>query len=152
MKSLHKIGVLAFLLVAMLTTNCNAGDPKPASKGDIIHLTKATFKTQIFDYEKNKQWKYLGNKPAIIDFYADWCGPCRMMSPILEQIAKEYKGQIIVYKVNTDVERELSSNLGITSLPTLVFIPLEGQPQATMGAMPKENLVKIVNEVLLKKK
>lgn len=152
MKSFHKIAVIAFLWIAILTTDCNAGDPKSASKGDIIHLTNATFKAQIFDYEKNNQWKYLGSKPAIIDFYADWCGPCRMMAPILEQVAKEYKGQIIVYKVNTDVERELSSKLGITSLPTLVFIPVEGQPQATMGAIPKETLVKIINEVLLKKK
>jgi thioredoxin 1 len=89
--------------------------------------------------------------PVIIDFYADWCGPCRQLSPRIEEIAKEYAGKIIVYKVNTDKERELSQKLGIQSLPTLLFIPMKGQPQATMGALPKETLVKAVNEVLLVK-
>jgi thioredoxin len=148
MKSVKKIWLLTAVSIAVLV-NCNAGDPKNESKGDIIHLTKATFKSQVFDYEKNKEWKYAGQKPAIIDFYADWCGPCRMLAPVMNDIAKEYAGKVVVYKVDTDKERELASDLGITSLPTLVFIPVNGKPQATMGALPKAELVKIINEVLL---
>ncbi|NJK95599.1 MAG: thioredoxin [Bacteroidales bacterium] len=105
----------------------------------------------IFNYEVNKEWNYLGDKPAIIDFYADWCGPCRMMAPRLEEVAKEYAGKIIVYKVDTEKEKALSANLGIQSLPTIVFIPRTGKPQATMGALPKESLVKAINEVLMVK-
>jgi thioredoxin len=103
----------------------------------------------VFNYETNKEWKYLGNKPAIIDFYASWCGPCRIMTPRLEEIAKEYAGKIIVYKVDTDKEQALSANMGIQSLPTLVFIPQSGKPQASLGAIPKESLVKAIHEVLL---
>lgn len=118
---------------------------------NIIYLNNDEFKKLIFNYEKSKEWKYLGTKPAIIDFYADWCGPCRTMAPRLEEISKEYAGKIIVYKVNTDKEQLLSSNLGIQSLPTLVFIPQTGKPQATMGAIPKEELVKAIKDVLLVK-
>ncbi|MCX7986795.1 MAG: thioredoxin [Bacteroidales bacterium] len=144
-----KFWIVSAVAISALLVNCNAGDPKPETKGNIIHLTKATFKTKIFDYEKNKQWKYEGNKPAIIDFYADWCGPCRMLAPVMDEIAKEYAGKIIVYKVDTEKEKELAMNLGISSLPTLVFIPVNGKPQATMGALPKAELVKIINQVLL---
>ncbi len=144
-----------FIFIILISANaifysCNGNQPKDSNKEYVVHLTNDDFKTKVFDYEKNKQWKYLGNKPAIIDFYANWCGPCRQLSPIIEEIAKEYNGKIIVYKVNTDVERILTNNLGITNLPTLIFIPLNEQPQATMGALPKETLVKIINEFLLK--
>lgn len=122
---------------------------KAENTGTIVHLTNEQFKKMVFNYETNKEWKYLGNKPAIIDFYASWCGPCRIMAPRLEEIAKEYAGKIIVYKVDTDKEQLLSANLGIQSLPTLVFIPQSGKPQASMGAIPKESLVKAINEVLL---
>ena len=122
---------------------------KAENPGTIVHLTNEQFKKMVFNYETNKEWKYLGNKPAIIDFYASWCGPCRIMAPRLEEIAKEYAGKIIVYKVDTDKEQVLSANLGIQSLPTLVFIPQNGKPQASMGAIPKESLVKAINEVLL---
>jgi thioredoxin len=152
MKTLRKIGAVIVIAIAMSFTNCNAGDPKPENNGEVTSLTNATFKSKIFDYTNNKQWKYEGNKPAIIDFYATWCGPCRQLSPIVEQIAKEYAGKLVVYKVDTDREKELSSNMGISSLPTLIFIPTEGQPQATVGALPKETIVKIIDEVLLKKK
>jgi thioredoxin 1 len=117
--------------------------------GTVIHLTNEQFKKMVFNYEINKEWKYLGNKPAIIDFYANWCGPCRMMAPRLEEIAKEYSGKLIVYKVDTDKEQQLSSSLGIQSLPTILFIPQNGMPQASMGAIPKESLVKAIHEVLL---
>jgi thioredoxin 1 len=138
-----------------LLSNCNAGNPgktnTTSTSGNVIVLTNAEFKQKVFNYEVNKQWKFEGNLPVIIDFYADWCGPCKQLSPRIEEIAKEYAGKVIVYKVDTDKERELAQTLGIQSLPTLLFIPMKGQPQATMGAVPKETLVKAVNEVLLVK-
>lgn len=125
------------------------GQQKKETSGQIIHLTNEQFKKLVFDYETTREWKYRGDKPCIIDFYADWCGPCRMMAPRLEEIAKEYSGKLIVYKVNTDNERQLASSLGIQSLPTLLFIPQNGKPQGSLGAIPKETLVKAINEVLL---
>jgi thioredoxin len=139
-------------------SNSHAGNPpkpaensKSAVSGAVITLTNQTFQQKVFNYSINKQWKYEGSLPAIVDFYADWCGPCRQLSPRVEEIAKEYAGKIVVYKVNTDVEKILSQNMGISSLPTLLFIPVKGQPQAAMGALPKETLVKAVREVLLVK-
>jgi thioredoxin 1 len=114
----------------------------------VVYLTNDTFKKLVFDYEKNKEWKYEGNRPAIIDFYASWCAPCRQLSPIVEELAKEYSGRIVVYKVDTDKEKALAQKLGISGLPTLLFIPLKGKPQSSMGLIPKATLVKAINEVL----
>jgi thioredoxin 1 len=138
---------LAFLFTISLS-GC-AQEKKKEASGEIIHLTNDQFKTLVFNYATNKEWKYLGNKPCIIDFYADWCGPCRMMAPRLEEIAKDYAGKLVVYKVDTDKEQELSSSLGIQSLPTLLFVPQTGKPQASVGLIPKEDLVKAIQEVLL---
>lgn len=113
------------------------------------HLTKETFLSKIFDYEHETEWKYKGELPAIIDFYADWCAPCRMVAPILEQISKEYAGKINVYKVDTDKEQELAMVFGIRSIPSILFIPKHGKPQMAMGAMPKEAFVEAINTVLL---
>ena len=132
----------------VLLTN-GYGQQKHEQPGKVIHLTNEQFKKMIFDYEVNKQWKYLGSKPCIIDFYADWCGPCRVMTPRLDEIAKEYAGKVIVYKVNTDKEPQLSANMGIQSLPTLLFVPQKGNPRGIMGAIPKETLVKSIKEILL---
>jgi thioredoxin 1 len=111
-------------------------------------LTKETFKSKVFDYEKNKEWKFEGNKPCIIDFYADWCGPCKMVAPVLEELATDFKGKMDVYKVNTEVEMELASVFGIRSIPSFLFVPLEGQPQMAMGALPKETFIKAFKDVL----
>ncbi len=145
---------LLFIILPMVFTECqagNAGTPgtKPAIADAVKTLSNDTFKKLIFNYEVNKEWKYEGDKPAIIDFYADWCPPCRQLSPLVEEIAREYSGKINVYRVNTDNEKILSQSLGITQLPTLLFIPAKGKPQITVGALPKESLVKAINEVLL---
>jgi thioredoxin 1 len=115
-----------------------------------VHLTTADFKEKVFNYETNKEWKYEGTLPAIIDFYADWCQPCKMVAPVLEDLAREYAGQIMIYKVNTEEEQELASVFGIQSIPTLLFIPKEGQPQAAMGALPKQTFEQAIKDVLLK--
>jgi thioredoxin 1 len=117
---------------------------------EVVHLTAQDFKEKVFDYVKGSEWKYEGELPAIVDFYADWCQPCKMVAPVLEDLAREYAGKIIVYKVDTENEQELASVFGIQSIPTLLFIPKEGQPQAAMGALPKETFEKAINDILLK--
>jgi thioredoxin len=111
-------------------------------------LTKATFQEKVFNYEQNKEWKFEGNLPAIIDFWAEWCGPCRMVAPVLEELSKEYEGKLNIYKVNTEHEQELAAAFGIQSIPSLLFIPKDGQPQMAAGALPKDAFVKIIDEVL----
>jgi len=112
------------------------------------HLTKASFKDKVFDYEANKTWKFKGNKPAIIDFYATWCGPCRMVSPILDQLSAEYQGKVDIYKIDTDQEQELASAFGISSIPSILFIPTNGEPKMSMGAMSKEGFKNAIQEML----
>jgi thioredoxin 1 len=112
------------------------------------HLTQETFKEKVFNFELNKDWKYEGKTPCMIDFYADWCGPCKMVAPILEELQKEYGENLVIYKVNTEAERELSSMFGIQSIPSLLFVPVEGQPQMAMGALPKSTFEKAISEVL----
>lgn len=114
------------------------------------HLTKETFQNKVFNYEKNKDWNFEGELPCLIDFYADWCQPCKIVAPILEELSKEYEGKINIYKINTEEETELSAAFGIKSIPSLLFCPKDGQPQMAMGALPKENLKQAINEVLLK--
>jgi len=97
------------------------------------------------------EWKYEGSLPAIVDFYADWCQPCKMVAPVLEDLASEYAGKIMIYKVNTEEQQELASVFGIQSIPTLIFIPKEGQPQAAMGALSKQTFEKVIKDVLLKR-
>ncbi len=114
------------------------------------HLTKQTFLEKVFNYETNKEWKFEGKLPCIIDFYADWCQPCKIVAPILEELAEEFKGKIDIYKVNTEQEVELASAFGIRSIPSMLFCPAEGQPQMAVGALPKETLIQAINDVLLK--
>ncbi len=113
------------------------------------HLTKDTFLEKVFNYEKNQEWKFEGTLPCLIDFYADWCGPCKMVAPILEELSKEFEGKINIYKVNTEVEQELAGAFGIQSIPSLLFCPKDGKPQMAMGALPKQAMTDAINEVLL---
>jgi thioredoxin len=114
----------------------------------VEHLTKETFKSKVFNFETNKDWKFEGTKPCIIDFYADWCGPCKMVAPVLEELSKEFDGKLDVFKVNTEEEQELASAFGIRSIPSFLFVPAEGQPQMAMGALPKETFVQAFKDVL----
>ena len=112
------------------------------------HLTKETFKEKIFNFEQNKEWKFEGDIPCMIDFYADWCQPCKIVAPVLEELSGEYKGKINIFKVNTEQEQELSALFGIKSIPSLLFVPKDGQPQMAMGALPKDSFEKAIKEVL----
>jgi thioredoxin len=111
-------------------------------------LTKETFLEKVFNFEKYEAWKFEGDKPAIIDFYADWCGPCKMIAPILEQLSEEYKGKIDIYKIDTEVEQELSAAFAIRSIPTMLFCPMEDMPQMASGALPKTELERVIADVL----
>ena len=150
------------LAAAMLTPACgnNAGKETKAEvqesaavQANVTHLTKADFLAKVYNYEKNpKEWKYKGDKPAIVDFYATWCGPCKMMSPILDEISKEYEGKINIYKVNVDKEADLASVFGIRSIPSLLFVPMKKEPSMVQGAMQKNELKKLVDDILLESK
>ncbi len=154
MKKIFFTGLLLVLSLTACTGNNNSNNnqTKEKKKMGTIHITKAEFLAKVANYEKNPtEWKYLGDKPCIIDFYANWCGPCKMIAPILEDLAKEYDGQIYIYKVNTEEEQELAGAFGIRSIPSVLFCPMNGAPQMAQGAMPKDSFKQAINEVLLKK-
>ena len=114
------------------------------------HLTLETFKEKIMDFETIKDdWKFQGQLPAIIDFYAEWCQPCKTIAPILEELAKEYEGKINIYKIDTEDQQELASMFGIRSIPAVLFIPIEGEPQMSLGAIPKHKFKEAIEDVLL---
>lgn len=113
------------------------------------NLTKETFLEKVFDFEKSKSWNFKGDLPCIIDFYADWCGPCKMIAPVLEELAREYEGKIRIYKVDTEAERELAGAFGIRSIPSILFCPKNDKPQMAQGALPKASLDKAIKEILL---
>ena len=113
------------------------------------HLNKQTFLEKVFNYEQNKEWKFEGELPALVDFWAPWCGPCKMVGPVLEELSEEYKGKVNIYKVNTDEEQELGGVFGIRSIPSLLFIPKDGQPKMAVGALPKESLIEAIEKELL---
>lgn len=115
----------------------------------VKNLNMQSFKNRVHNFEMNKnEWQFEGDKPCIIDFYADWCQPCKMLSPILEEIANEYDGKIDVYKVNTEVEQELSAAFGIRSIPSVLFVPMEDKPQMSAGLLDKNTMKKVINDVL----
>ena len=115
----------------------------------IEHLNKETFLKKVFNFEANQEWKFEGDLPCVIDFYADWCGPCKMVAPILEDLATEYSGKINFYKIDTEAEQELAGAFGIRSIPSMLFVPKEGQPRMSVGALPKDALKNAIQEVLL---
>ena len=141
------------IFVALLVTNVAVAQRgRGSGESKTIKLNKSAFLKRVANFETSPTvWKYLGDKPAIIDFYADWCGPCRRLAPVLDEIAAEYDGRIYVYKVDVDNEKEIATAFGITSLPTIVFVPLQGNPSAGTGFLPKETLKGAVNDILLKK-
>lgn len=114
-----------------------------------VKLTTQDFKDKVFDYTTEQEWKYKGDKPAIIDFYADWCGPCKMVAPVLEELSDEYEGDLVIYKVDTEAEMELSAVFGIQSIPTFLFIPVNGQPMMQPGAFPKKVFKQVIDERLI---
>jgi thioredoxin 1 len=112
-------------------------------------LTKQDFLDKIFNYEENNEWRYQGELPAVIDFYADWCGPCKIIEPVIDALSREYDGKVVFYKIDTEREQELAMAFGIQSIPSLLFIPKEGRPQMAAGALPKATLKEIIDRELL---
>lgn len=154
MKKIALILLLAGVAFASCSgqTRKNNEQNKEEKKMKTIHLTKSEFLTKVVDYEKNpNEWKYLGDKPAIIDFYASWCGPCKMLAPVLEELAAEYGDSIYIYKIDTEQEQELAAAFNIRSIPTLLFVPMSGAPQLAQGALPKATLKEAIDKVLLNK-
>jgi thioredoxin 1 len=162
-KSLFTIGIaiVAIGFVGMITLKKDVNEEnitientteKKIYKSNMEKLTKEAFLEKVFNFEQNKDWKYEGDLPCLIDFYADWCGPCKMVHPILEELSKEYDGKIQIYQIDTEAEQELAAAFGIKSIPSLLFCPTEGQPQMAQGALPKATLIKAIEEILLAEK
>ena len=144
---MKKLLITAFALLAFAAGSQAQTNNKNAKNMKTIALTKADFLKKVADYEKNpEEWKYLGDKPALIDFYASWCGPCKALAPVLEELAAEYGDRIYIYKINTEEEQELAAAFGIRSIPTLLFIPMEGKPQMAQGALPKASLKEAIDK------
>jgi thioredoxin len=123
----------------------------PIMAEDVVYLTTAEFKTRIFDYTVEKDWSYKGDKPCVIDFYTTWCGPCKRLAPIMEEMSQKYCDQVVFYKADTERERELAHVFNISSIPQVLYIPTEGKPMLLKGLYPKEEIIKIIDEFLLKK-
>ncbi len=113
------------------------------------YLTKETFIEEIFNYQDEKEWNYQGDLPGVIDFYADWCGPCKMVAPVIEELSEEYSGKVNFFKVDTEAEQDLAAAFGIQSIPSLLFIPLDGKPRMAAGALPKETMKEVIDKELL---
>lgn len=129
-----------------------AGEPQKKEAAKPIELTKALFLEKVFDYSHNpNQWRYKGDKPAIVDFYATWCGPCRSTAPVLSKLAAEYGDQIYIYKIDVDKEPELAAAFGVRNIPMFLFIPMKGSPQLGEGALPEKSFREVINTFLLKK-
>ena len=158
-----KLRTLTLLFAATLTlavSACNSGQgsdnaqttTEQTATVKAVHITKAEFLAKVMNYEKNPtEWIYLGDKPCLIDFYASWCGPCKRLAPVLDELAQEYAGEIYIYKIDTEKERELAAVFGVRSIPTLLFCPMGENPQIAQGALPKEQLKEAIDKVLLKK-
>lgn len=159
---MRKISVIIVLAISFSMISCeniqgNQQPEKPAieNEGEVTpeYLTYETFKEKVWDFEKNStEWVYKGDVPCVIDFYADWCKPCKMVAPIMDDLAKEYEGRIKIYKINTDKEKKLAGVFGIRSIPSVLFSPMTGRPEMQTGALPKSGYIKIIEDVLLNKK
>lgn len=146
---------LTLAAIMALSVSCGAQGTKSngGGEGSTIAITKDDFVKRVANIDLDaSEWRYLGDKPALVDFYASWCGPCKMIAPILEELAVEYNDEIVIYKVNIDAEPELAAAFGVRSIPTLLFVPMTDQPQMSKGAMSKEQFKAAIDEVLLKKK
>lgn len=146
MKKYLSIVIVLFVTYPIFSQKVNF--EKANKSKNVEYLSTSAFKQKVFDYTQSKTWHYKGKLPAIIDFYADWCRPCKIISPYLEELAIKYEGKIFVYKVNTDKERELARIFGINSIPSVLFIPKIGQPQMMIGAYPKDEYEKQINNIL----
>ena len=137
-------------ILSMVSLSCSGQSAAAKEKkATTIKLNKADFLTKVVNYEKALEWKYLGDKPAVIDFYANWCGPCRLVAPILEELAEEYSGKIYIYKIDIDKEKELAALFGIKTIPALLFIPMKEEPQMALGALPKADIKQVIDNWLL---
>ena len=152
--------IMSAFAIVLATTACagNGGENKKSNeptkednKMEVVSLNKAEFLKKVYDFEANpNDWKFEGKRPAIVDFYATWCGPCKALHPVLEELSKEYSGKVYIYKINTEEEQELAAAFGIRSIPTLLLIPMKEEPRITQGALPKDQLKKAIDEFLLK--
>lgn len=157
MKSIKTTITFFSLIIALTATACagkketnNANVQEEKTEAKVTPLTQADFLKKVYNYEANKnEWKFEGNRPVIVDFYATWCGPCKVIAPILEELSKEYDGKIDVYKVDVDKEEGIARAFEISSIPTLLFIPMKGEPKVLQGAMPKDQLKKLIDDFLL---
>ncbi|MBN1339540.1 MAG: thioredoxin [Bacteroidales bacterium] len=141
---LQQFSLFILATIGTLVVYGQTADVKPE------HLTVETFKEKVFNYEKNnEEWVFEGKRPCVIDFYADWCKPCKLIAPIMEELAQEYAGKVDIYKVNTDQQKELSALFGIRSIPSVLFCPMEGRPQMSTGALAKQTFKDVIDEFLL---
>jgi len=139
--------------VSLIDENTKEGNTVSDAKGEVEYLSYDTFLTKVWNFEANSQeWIYEGDVPCVIDFYADWCGPCKRVAPIMDDLAAKYEGKVKIYKINTDKERQLSSAFGIRSIPAVLFVPMKGKPMMQTGALPKDQYIKIIEDELLKTK
>jgi len=147
---MKRILIFASIAFIFLLSNCssNKSAETKTTETKVIQLTTESFKQKVFNFEANKEWKFEGNKPVVIDFYATWCGPCKQMAPIMDELANEFDGKVVFYKMDVDVEQLVAQTFGIQSIPAFLLVPASGQPQFLQGAMPKENFVKAINDVL----
>lgn len=152
--------IMSAFAIVLATTACagNGGENKKSNeptkednKMEVVSLNKADFLKKVYNYEANpKEWKFEGSRPAIVDFYATWCGPCKALHPVLEELSKEYSGKVDIYQIDVDKEKELAAAFGIRSIPTLLMIPMKEEPRISQGALPKDQLKKAIDEFLLK--
>ncbi len=148
--ALAALGLVVTLNACAQNKTSDKPNKKKGDNMEIVHLTKAEFLKNVYNYEANPNaWKFEGDQPCLIDFYATWCGPCKALAPVLEELAKEYDGKIRIYKIDVDQEEELAGAFGIRSIPTLLWIPQNGTPTVTQGAMPRPELKKMIDSVLL---